>query len=173
MISIGGLQSAWDTCRYPRLGATVWGATVWGAAVGATDLGGLQVLTCWWLRLGGLGPAWALVGRALVGPSGPLWAGPLKARWALVGRFCVGSPGRLLARPLGTSTSGATAYSMGGYSLGPCSLCGYSRRDRLRRLASTHCRKKIIEDPSKYPAFGQLICVMLGLILVFRMPRPG
>ena len=27
-------------------GATVWGATVWEAAVAATDVGGVQPLTC-------------------------------------------------------------------------------------------------------------------------------
>ena len=60
-----------------------------------------------------LRPPWALVGQALVGTPGPLWAplgpcglpgplwaGPLWAPWALVGRALVGPPGPLWARPL-------------------------------------------------------------------------
>ena len=48
-------------------------------------------------RLGPCGPGsceapWALVGRALVGFPGPLWAGLLWAPWALMGRALVGLP---------------------------------------------------------------------------------
>ena len=61
--------------------------------------------------LGPCGPAWAIVGRALVGlpwdlvgAHGPMWAKPLWAPlgyceppWALVGRALVGNPGPLWA----------------------------------------------------------------------------
>ena len=64
------------------------------------------------------GPLWApsgLVSRALVGPSGPLWAGPLRAPWALVGWALGDSPGSLLAEHLW-----AACVLVG--PLGPCGL---------------------------------------------------
>ena len=55
-----------------------------------------------WDSLGPCGRLWAVVGRGLVGPPGPLWAGPLWAPlgfdgppWALMGRALVGRPGPL------------------------------------------------------------------------------
>ena len=55
------------------------------------------------------GLPWALVGRALVGPCGPLWAGPLWALmaphgpgplWAPLGPYWPGPSEPLWARPL-------------------------------------------------------------------------
>ena len=46
------------------------------------------------------GPPWALMGRALMGLLGPLWAGPLRAPWALMGRAHMGPPWALIGRAL-------------------------------------------------------------------------
>ena len=44
--------------------------------------------------------SWALVGRALVGPPGPLWAGPCGPPWATVGQALMGLPWALVRRAL-------------------------------------------------------------------------
>ena len=67
--------------------------------------------------MGTHGHLWALMGRALMGPPGPLWAGP-------VGPALVGPPGPLWAWPLWAPMG---PCELGPYGPGPCGPRGPSR----------------------------------------------
>ena len=105
-----------------------------------------------------MGHPWALMGRALTGPPGPSWAGPLWAPLALMGRTLMG--------PLGP-------YGLGPYgSLGPYGLAPYGPPCVWVVLASEPGIPKAGSSAENLRRAGSNSVGALGLIDMSRLAIP-